>query len=830
MVDLYPYQRTVKHLIQSGQSVILQAPTGAGKTRAALAPFIETFFDFEPHQFPRKCIYSVPMRTLANQFNAEYAHLAASYKRKFGRDMNVTIQTGERPEDSKLEGDLIFTTIDQTLSSFLCIPYALSTRQANINAGAIVSSYLVFDEFHLFPPEAFETTVAMLKLLKGLTPFLLMTATFSDTMLKDLSRQLGAAVIPNQQYPARFEALPSQQKERRYQPVDALLTAAAVLAFHPVNGRSIAVCNTVSRAQNLYDELKEQVPDNIQIKLLHSRFYKEDRSEKETWLRREFGKDKERYTVKSAILVATQVVEVGLDITSDVFHTDLAPANAILQRAGRCARYKGESGQIFIYQLPVEEDNAGNPRKQYAPYHTHGQDKICELTWQEFHKWSRQNLSFSDEQAIITVVHNPTDATTLRQIAENRHIHREMMQSAMGYQERGLAARLIRNVNNRNVIVHPDPNSDTHEDAPERLKNPWRFQNFSLFLGSVHQAYRKVTELAETIGHDDWTMMVLHQQNPEVLEEWEQGEPEHIWRPVQDNRQLDTALLVVVHPRLATYSAETGFQIGVANDQEWVVKERSSPPGRNDKRYTYRQETYLEHIAGLYQAYREPQPDKTANGTPVRRLPLHADMAYIFARFEADPRFKLSAGLCDKLARYTIAGHDLGKLGQGWQRWVHQWQAAIGRPVSADIMLAHTDFDGTETQQQQQKKLTRQIGPRPPHAAESAYCLRALTVAVTGKNVNLFRMLNSAIACHHAATHRGGLQAFKADKQARVAFDQAMRLVGLDDLPIDPVQWAFDNTASLSKHMVEPEQMARQMLPYFVFARILRLTDQRSQQ
>ena len=63
---LYAYQERVKELIQSGKSVILQAPTGAGKTRAALSPFIENFFDRDDGSTPRKCIYSVPMRVLAN--------------------------------------------------------------------------------------------------------------------------------------------------------------------------------------------------------------------------------------------------------------------------------------------------------------------------------------------------------------------------------------------------------------------------------------------------------------------------------------------------------------------------------------------------------------------------------------------------------------------------------------------------------------------------------------------------------------------------------------------------------------------------------------------
>ena len=124
---LYPYQEHVKQLLLSGKSVILQAPTGAGKTRAALAPYIEAFFDLPPDEFPRKCIYSVPMRVLANQFAKDYTEYAASFERKFKRKLKVSIQTGDQPDDRRFEGDLIFCTIDQFLSSYLTMPYSLPT-------------------------------------------------------------------------------------------------------------------------------------------------------------------------------------------------------------------------------------------------------------------------------------------------------------------------------------------------------------------------------------------------------------------------------------------------------------------------------------------------------------------------------------------------------------------------------------------------------------------------------------------------------------------------------------------------------------------------------
>ena len=91
---MYPYQERIKEHILNGRSVVAQAPTGSGKTRASVAPFVEAFYDFPCDKFPRKCIYSVPMRVLANQFYAEYDELSAKYQRLYARErLKTTIQT-----------------------------------------------------------------------------------------------------------------------------------------------------------------------------------------------------------------------------------------------------------------------------------------------------------------------------------------------------------------------------------------------------------------------------------------------------------------------------------------------------------------------------------------------------------------------------------------------------------------------------------------------------------------------------------------------------------------------------------------------------------------
>jgi CRISPR-associated endonuclease/helicase Cas3 len=69
--------------------------------------------------------------------------------------------------------------------------------------------------------------------------------------------------------------------------------------------------------------------------LLHSRFKTMDRANIETRIRDRFGTDKPH---QPGLLVATQVVEVSLDVSFDALHTSGAPLEPLIQRFGRINR------------------------------------------------------------------------------------------------------------------------------------------------------------------------------------------------------------------------------------------------------------------------------------------------------------------------------------------------------------------------------------------------------------------------------------------------------------------------------------------------------------
>lgn len=189
------FQRATILKILNRQDVLLRAPTGSGKTETAIAPFLfaKELQNHLPQSFPNKLIYVVPLRTLANSLRQRAEALVEQWSKvsQATRSPVVTLQTGENPEDPRFEGDIVFCTIDQMLSSFLNIPYSVGRGSANVNSGAIFASYLVFDEAHLLDPDrSFATVLKVLEQVKGISPFLLMTATLTDELAAQIKRMI----------------------------------------------------------------------------------------------------------------------------------------------------------------------------------------------------------------------------------------------------------------------------------------------------------------------------------------------------------------------------------------------------------------------------------------------------------------------------------------------------------------------------------------------------------------------------------------------------------------------------------------------------------------
>ena len=776
----FEFQRKVAEHLLSGRNVILQAPTGAGKTKAALFPYLLAQQENIP--FPRKLLYTTPMRVLAKNFHTDFKESPIGQQ----TSLKAEIQTGENQDDRQFRSDLIFTTIDQVLSSFLNIPYSLGLRQGNVNAGAVVGAYLVFDEFHLFDPDtSLGTVIEILKMLNGITPFLLMTATFSEVLLERLSEYFNAEIVPVTE--AELKQIPSQQgKRREYRVSEGTLSenVDTIIAQH--QQRSIIICNTVKRAQNMFQSLQSssQRGTDTEVLLLHSRFLKEHRKAKEDMIRCRFKRDA---GLDDVILVATQVIEVGLDISCENLHTELAPASAILQRAGRCARFENESGTVTIYPIPPKTDGSTN----YAPY----DEETCEATMEAFQRRNGEVLGFVEEQKVINEVHRESDEKILAGI-ESRRI-RPRISEAISGQELGLASELIRKNDSRILLVH---------DKPETLDKPFRVEGFSLYRGALFGAWDKLQQGAQEQGLG-WSL-----KYPKEVEDNSPNSRSTIgyeWRKVNDTNELGSFPLFVVHPNLVTYNTETGFRLEAGEDPCVLSTYDGETTQERERGEGYYRETYAQHIRRLVNAY---------------QCGLAIELDYAASRLEQ--KMGTLPDAIDRAVRLCIALHDVGKLTVDWQRWAHCWQQLIGCPVDGDYMAAHTDYDRSDPEV---REIERQFRiKRPGHAVESVLAVAPLLAKVFGKEQrDLAEACFTAIGRHHSPQAKN-CSAYTLHTHAQATIQAVLQEIGglgheaqlhLESLckeasPIKPFS-----------HFVQPDSTLA-LLTYFLIVRALRLADQ----
>lgn len=118
---------------------------------------------------------------------------------------------------------------------------------------------------------------------------------------------------------------------------DPSALAAEILAAVADGGCVAVVRDTVARAQDLFDLLEPSLGEDVV--LLHSRFLAGDRLAIERRVRRLLGKDAGVDRPRRLVVVATQVIEQSLDIDFDLMITDLAPVDLVIQRAGRLHRH-----------------------------------------------------------------------------------------------------------------------------------------------------------------------------------------------------------------------------------------------------------------------------------------------------------------------------------------------------------------------------------------------------------------------------------------------------------------------------------------------------------
>ena len=390
----YPYQQ---RLALEDWPELLDIPTGLGKTAAVTLAWawkrgLRTGGnrDREPAQnAPRRLVWCLPMRVLVEQtakcVRDWLSRLDWLDEPGRGRVSVHLVMGGEDDLKSWAEWPeeemVLIGTQDMLLSRALMRGYGMSRYQWPVHFAWLHNDAMwVFDEVQLMGPglvtsaqlDAFRCDLGSasnsrsLWISATLKPEWLKTVDFDPASLnpplrlndeeklvpavqgrreavKSLTRCEVALVSTK---PGKSEKAEESEKVGKLSN-DDLKTyyrtlTDRLLAEHQPSTMTLAILNTVERAQGLFAELDDRfekavtpessVPPGPERLLIHSRFRAEDRRAHE-------ARSRSPIPAEGRILIATQAIEAGVDLSARVLFTELAPWASLVQRFGRCNRY-----------------------------------------------------------------------------------------------------------------------------------------------------------------------------------------------------------------------------------------------------------------------------------------------------------------------------------------------------------------------------------------------------------------------------------------------------------------------------------------------------------
>lgn len=875
----------------AGQSLVVSAPTGAGKTWATVMPFV--YSRTQGRSIADRLLYALPLRSLADSlYRATHERLC---ELRLEEQIPVRLQTGETGSIPGIgdplfaEGQIVFCTIDQLLSSYLGIPFSVSPRMANITAGALVGSLIVFDEYHLLDPDgSFRTALLLARHLSGVARVVWMTATQAKTARDLLCGPQYLNALPIQVEPEELPQMPSQRnKQRVWRWSSQALSARAVvdthLALPPERRLTLVILNTVKRAQYIYRAIQRLLPAGYPLRLLHSRFLPTDRAEIEAWARESFR----RGATEEAILVATQVVEAGLDISATLLHTELAPANAMVQRAGRCARYEDEKGTVFVYDT-VDDDGD----RDYRPYwlgRRHDLEEedagdsetlrsAIDRTADELLRRHDSALAFHDELALIDAVHTALDTQAVRSFneAEWRRKAAKAMCPAPDHRNYIYARELIRDIDSVGVAIADK--SRLLDPVAARLAPQFAPETISVSRVSVAALSRGAANL---VPSGTWALMAAQWDTSA-----QRGSGFTGYTPVAAVGSAFQQWLVatyqdryvILNPALGRYTPDAGLELGVGSEAgDWQSNGTLSDEDLKQTRrpdWCYRAEQYGTHVAwvrlhaemlcGDSRARVRLSRFWTENGGDSEVFEL---TDYAIALAWIDARLGLPLGTARELALLAARLHDLGKLNQTWQEVVWRWQRlkASSRDhypagVEGDrayrdaqtllehsrqrtVLLAHTDFNAEHRwpSGMREREIEKQF-QRPGHAVEgAALAIQAVEHVIERsglskeKQLPALRAVVAAVAQHHSAStglsqvdHSRTPPQIEPSLGGLEEFRRQTGLAALDTdlLPKSAMHWEDFREEMLGRNLDNGTDWEWRVLETIVH-RITRLADQR---
>lgn len=373
--DPFPWQQALIDLLAEDDAwpPVLDLPTGAGKTAALdIAVFHLALRADAPRKAALRIALVVDRRLVVDDAFARAERIAGALDtpptnekngsvvvREVAYRLQLLAGDGAPPLVARklrggapLEHDwartptqptIVCSTVDQVGSRLLFRGYGVSNRMRPVHAGLLGSdSLILLDEAHLSEP--FRRTLADMQQIGGARiKTALLSATPGDSDQRTFSLTPNDRVHPILK--ARLEASKptSLEKPVRTPAADAFTDAAIKMADRLRTGGVPSpavgiVVNRVDLARDIFDKLRNKGASSSEALLMIGRSRDVDRDRIAPRLARYHTDAPDRDDAAALFVVATQCLEVGVDLDLDGLVTQAAPLDALRQRFGRLNR------------------------------------------------------------------------------------------------------------------------------------------------------------------------------------------------------------------------------------------------------------------------------------------------------------------------------------------------------------------------------------------------------------------------------------------------------------------------------------------------------------
>jgi len=318
---------------RKGQNIVLIASTGMGKTETALL-----------WANGRKTFFTLPIRTSIN-------HIYKRITEQIGfKDVGILHSTSLEflfEKSKAFDGDSDEYYYSYKLARQFAYPLTVCTvdqlftfpfRHFGFERILATLSYsnVIVDEIQAYTPKIAASILYGLKEIADFGgKFMVMSATIPGIYL-DALENMGLT----------FETGEFYDTERR--------NVIAIMDFdisEDINSivrcskekRVLVIVNTVRKAVELYEKIRNTYGDEYNVQLLHGLFTRGDRQVKE---------EKITNMREPGVWISTQIVEASLDIDFDILFTEFSSLDSLFQRMGRCYRkrvYDGSKPNVYVY-------------------------------------------------------------------------------------------------------------------------------------------------------------------------------------------------------------------------------------------------------------------------------------------------------------------------------------------------------------------------------------------------------------------------------------------------------------------------------------------------